>query len=219
MISCVELLIAGVLAAPVSTPIEARVRDGLAARWGVEATRLELAWGAGASDLSEPGTVTIEGAGREGWVVLAIERPGRPTQVARVRAGVRRTEPVAARDLAAGASLTAADIAWQDRTQWGAPRLERATPGAVATGWRVRRPLAAGERLAWPAVAPPLAVQAGAPVTLVWREGGVEVSRPGIAVNGAVEGGWVQVRVDGRAGRLVGRATGAGEVSLAGGMR
>ncbi len=44
-------------------------------------------------------------------------------------------------------------------------------------------------------------------------------STNGIAVNGAAKGGWVQVRVDGRADRFVGQATGAGEVSLPGGMR
>jgi hypothetical protein len=38
-------------------------------------------------------------------------------------------------------------------------------------------------------------------------------------MNGAAKGGWVQVRVDGRADRFVGQATGEGEVRLPGGMR
>ena len=58
-----------------------------------------------------------------------------------------------------------------------------------------------------------------APVTLVWMQGGVRVSRAGIAMNGAAKGDWVQVRVDGRADRFVGQATGEGEVRLPGGMR
>ena len=41
----------------------------------------------------------------------------------------------------------------------------------------------------------------------------------GIAMNGAMRGGWVQVRVNGRADRFVGRANAMGEVDLAGGIR
>ena len=120
-----------------------------------------------------------------------------------------------------GARLEPADIAWRERTLWGPPQSDsaRTLVGTPEAGWRVRRPIAAGEALVWPAVAPLPAVEAGAPVTLVWRQDGVRISRPGVAMNGAMRGGWVRVRVDGRADRFVGRATAAGEVSLAGGMR
>ena len=137
----------------------------------------------------------------------------------RVRAGLRQSVAVAAHDLVSGTRLAAADVAWKEATVWGPPRDPNAGPGEVETGWLVRRPIAAGESLVWPAVAPPLAVEAGAPVTLVWMQGGVRVSRAGIAMNGAAKGGWVQVRVDGRADRFVGQATGEGEVRLPGGMR
>lgn len=219
MISCVELLIAGLLAAPVPATVEAHVRDGLAARWRVEATRLDLAWGRTDAALREDAEVTLNGAGREGWVAVTVTAPGRAPQVVRVRAGVKQRVAVAAHELAAGVRLAADDVAWQERTVWGPPQDGRPGPGAVESGWLVRRALSAGEPLAWPAVAPPLAVEAGSPVTLVWSQGGVRVTRPGIAVNGAAKGGWVQVRVDGRADRFVGQATGAGEVSLPGGMR
>jgi flagella basal body P-ring formation protein FlgA len=219
MISCVELLIAGLLAAPVPATVEAHVRDGLAERWRVEATRLDLAWGRTDAALREDTEVALSGAGREGWVAVTLTAPGRAPQVVRVRAGVKQRVSVAAHDLVSGTRVTADDIAWQERTVWGPPQDGRPGPGEVETGWLVRRALGAGEPLAWPAVAPPLAVEAGTPVTLVWSQGGVRVSRPGIAVNGAAKGGWVQVRVDGRADRFVGQAIGAGEVRLPGGMR
>ncbi len=219
MISCVELLIAGLLAAPVPAAVEANVRAGLSARWRVEAERLDLAWGRTDAALREDATVALSGAGREGWVSVTLTVPGRPAQVMRVRAGVRQRVPVAAHDLVSGVKVTPDDIAWRDRTVWGPPQDGRSGPGDVEAGWQVRRALTAGEPLVWPAVAPPLAVQAGTPVTLVWTQGGVRVTRPGIAVNGAARGGWVQVRVDGRADRFVGQATGDGEVRLPGGMR
>ena len=45
-------------------------------------------------------------------------------------------------------------------------------------------------------------------MTLVYQQDGVRVTRPGLAMNGAMRGGWVRVRVEGRADRMVGRATG-----------
>ena len=218
MTCCVELLITGLLALPVPPAVEARVREGVAARWRVEASRVELAWSRPSADVPAGAAVALAGGGREGWLAVSFSAAGLPTQVARVRAGVRMQQPVAAHDLASGAVLEAGDVAWRERTVWGPPQASSdvVTPQSA---WRVRRPIAAGESLAWPAVAPPQAVQAGEPVTLVWQQNGVRVSRPGVAMNGAMRGGWVRVRVDGRADRFVGRATAEGEVSLAGGMR
>jgi flagella basal body P-ring formation protein FlgA len=218
MTCCVELLLAGLLALPVPQSVEARVRAGVAARWRVEAARVELAWSRPSGGVREDADVSLAGGGREGWLAVTFTAAGLPAQVARVRAGVHVPVPVAARDLASGAQLEAADVAWQERTVWGPPQ-DGASSAAPEPGWRTRRPIAAGEPLAWPAVAPPPAVEAGAPVTLVWKQDGVRVSRPGVAMNGALRGGWVRVRVDGRADRFVGRATAVGEVSLAGGMR
>lgn len=220
MTCCVELLLAAILAAPVPGPVEARVREAVAARWRVEAARVELAWSRPSGDVPADAAVTLAGGGREGW--LAATFSGGPASVvSRVRAGVHMPQPVAAHDLAMGAVLAVADIASGERTVWGPPQSDsaRSMPGTPEAGWRVRRPIAAGETLAWPAVAPPQAVEAGAPVTLIWQQQGVRISRPGVAMNGAMRGGWVRVRVEGRADRFVGRATAAGEVSLEGGTR
>lgn len=220
MTCCVEFLIAGLLALPVPAPVEARVRASLAERWRVEGTRIEMAWARPSGTVRDDAGVSLGGGGREGWLAVTFDSPGAPAQVARVRAGVRTPVPLAARELAMGGTLTAADITWGERTVWGPPRTgASAGPGVPEPGWVVRRPLAAGEELAWPALAPPQAVQAGAPVTLVWQQNGVRVTRAGLAINGAARGGWVRVRVEGRADRLVGRASANGEVSLVGGFR
>ena len=220
MTCCVELLLAGLLAVPVPSPVEARVRAGIATRWRVEAARVEMAWARPSSAVRDDAGVSLGGGGREGWLAVTFDSPGAPAQVARVRAGVRMPVPVAAHDLAMGAKLEPADISWSERTVWGPPRAPlSAGPGTPEAGWLLRRPVGMGEELAWPALTPPQAVQAGAPVTLIWQQDGVRVTRPGLAVNGAARGGWVRVRVDGRADRMVGRATGDGEVSLVGGFR
>ncbi len=218
MTCCVEFLLAGLLAVPVSPAVEGRVRAGVAARWRVEGTRVELAWARPGCGVRDDAEVSLGGGGREGWLAVTFLSPGAPPQVVRVRAGLRVATAVAASELASGALLRADDIAWQERTVWGPPR-GSAPESAALPGWRVRRPLAAGEPLAWPAVVAPPVIGLGSPVTLVWEQYGVRVTRPGVAMNGAVTGGWVRVRVEGRADRVVGRATATGEVSLAGGMR
>ncbi len=221
MTCCVEILLAGLLAAPVPAPVEAKVRAALCERWRVEGERLDLSWMRPSGSVRDDAGVMLGGGGREGWLAVTFDSPGAPAQVARLRAGVRVSVPVAARDLTSGARLEAGDIAWSERTVWGPPREAATLPGGglPEAGWIVRRALSAGEPVEWPAVAPPLAVEAGSPVTLVWRQGGVRVTRAGIAMNGAMRGGWVQVRVNGRADRFVGRATAMGEVDLAGGSR
>jgi flagella basal body P-ring formation protein FlgA len=81
----------------------------------------------------------------------------------------------------------------------------------------VRRGLATGEALARPAVAPPLLVEAGEPVRLVWGAGAVQVSVVGIALNRARQGESVRARVEGRSDRLVGTATATGTVVISSG--
>jgi flagella basal body P-ring formation protein FlgA len=218
MIYCVDLLLAGLLTVPVSATAETRVRDGVAALWRVEAARVQLAWPRSVDGVRDDAEVSLGGGGREGWLTATFQSPGAPPQVVRVRAGLRVAVPVAASGLVSGTLLRPDDIAWQERTVWGPPRGAAQEPAPVA-GWRVRRPLTTGEPLAWPAVAARPVIELGAPVTLVWEQDGVRISRPGVAMNRAVTGGWVRVRVEGRADRVVGRATAGGEVSLAGGMR
>ena len=77
-------------------------------------------------------------------------------------------------------------------------------------GWEVKRPLAAGELGAYPALVPPLAVLAGEGVELRWQRDIVRVVASGIALNSAREGEDVRVRVVGREEPLSGRVTGPG---------
>jgi flagella basal body P-ring formation protein FlgA len=156
----------------------------------------------------------LAGRGLHGWFT-AVLRPAGPDAVAlRVRAGVIRTVPVAARDLPAPGRLAASDVRREARVQWGAPM-----PGdlEVGPGWEVRRPVAAGEELAPPAVAPPALVVAGQPITLRWQRGAVEVTLPGTALHTARAGETARATVPGRPGRLEGRVTGPGTITLGGG--
>jgi flagella basal body P-ring formation protein FlgA len=119
---------------------------------------------------------------------------------------------VAARALPRGAALQAGDLRAEARTAWGPPaRTPEQTP---APGWELRRPVAAGQSLAWPASAPPPLVRAGEPVRVEWRRGAVTVATSGVAQNAARAGETVRVRVPGRLGRLQGSATGPGTVTL-----
>ncbi len=200
-------------AAPAGADRSARtsVATELAARWGVGAEQVVLDWGAAGP---RPGRlVRLLGNGAAGAYVAELEAGGDVVR-RRVRAGVRLALPIAARELARGTVLTEADIARVDTVAWGAPRgLEPARPG-----WVVRRRMGAGVLLAPPAVAPPLAVSAGDPVTLVWRGGRVELKARGVAAGSAPTGGRVAVRTaSGR--RIWGVADGPGTVRIDGGAR
>jgi flagella basal body P-ring formation protein FlgA len=212
------LLPAGLAAQGPAVPpgLDSAVAQAIGARWGVPAGQVRLAWGAVPAGVAlaagEP--FQLAGRGLQGWFA-AVLRPARPDAVAlRVRAGVMRTVPVAARDLSAPGRLAASDLRREARVLWGAPAsgdLE------VAPGWEIRRPIAAGEVLAPPAVAPPALVVAGQPITLRWRRGAVEVTLPGTALHAAREGETARATVAGRPGRLEGRVTGPGTITLGGG--
>jgi len=109
--------------------------------------------------------------------------------------------PRAARPLARGQTLAAADI---DAAAGDATRL---------VGWTTRRMIAAGEVLRAPAVAPPAAVRAGDAVALVYAADGLTLRLNGTAAADAPLGGRVAVRVDGRR-RFEGVVAGPGLVRL-----
>ncbi len=200
---------------PIPPGLDSAVAREVGTRWGVPTAQVRLEWGAvpagAALALDDP--FQLAGRGLDGWFTVVL-RPARPDAVAlRVRAGVTRTVPVAARDLAGSSRLSAPDLRHETRLLWGAPTAE---PLEVAPGWEVRRPVAAGELLKPPAVAPPPLVRAGQPVTLRWHRGAVEVSLPGTALHAAREGETARATVAGRPGRLEGRVTGPGIITLAG---
>ena len=111
--------------------------------------------------------------------------------------------PRAARPLARGESLAAADIV--------------AAPGDTLAshlvGWTTRRVIAAGEVLRAPAVTPPAAVRAGDHVAVVWQQAGVALRLAGTAAADAALGSHVAVRVDTRR-RFEGTVTAPGVVTL-----
>jgi flagella basal body P-ring formation protein FlgA len=93
------------------------------------------------------------------------------------------TGPAAARDLARGVELTAADIAGD-------------SAAASRVGWITRRLIRAGEPLKEPAVAPAQLVHAGSEVTIRAESGGVIVTRTGTALSSGSLGERVRVRLD-----------------------
>lgn len=192
------------------------VRSAVAARWGVDPARVRLEWGRGADRLPDDpdAPVTLAG-GAGGWWVVSAGR-GPDTRAARVRAGVLVARPVAARPLVAGDRLAAADVATDSAIAWGAPERGASVPGP---GWVVRRALGAGDPLQPPAVTPPTLVRAGSPVRVRWARGPVAVVREGIALNDAVAGGRVRVRLAERAAPVDAVARAAGEAIVEGGTR
>ncbi|GJG86563.1 hypothetical protein tb265_17440 [Gemmatimonadetes bacterium T265] len=136
---------------------------------------------------------------------LALPRPAlaQPAASAPTTSARPASAPRAARALARGEALAAADIDAAPGDTL-APRL---------VGWTTRRVIAAGEVLRAPAVVPPAAVRAGDAVAVVWRQGGVALRLAGTAAADAALGARVAVRVDARR-RLEGTVAAPGVVTL-----
>lgn len=122
---------------------------------------------------------------------------------------------VAARELPRGTVLRAADIELlvtdgENATSTAAISANSAND-LPSAGWVVRRLVHKGEPLRAPAVAPPVLISAGSPVSLVWEVGELRVTRTGTAVGAAYAGETVTVRVDARR-RFTGIATAPGTV-------
>ena len=186
------------------------VRDRAADRLGVERSDVRIEWSGG--PVSAPSAVRLLGSGAGGTFLAELTVDGDVVR-RRVRVGIRTTVTVAGRDLHRGETLAEADLVRRDTVLWGGRTV--ATPEA---GWVVRRRIAAGSRLAEPAVSPPAVVTAGREVQLVWRSGGVEVTARAVAAGTAAQGESVAVRTEsGR--RLRGIAEGPGRVRIEGSDR
>ncbi len=122
---------------------------------------------------------------------------------------------VAARDLPRGTVLRAADIEMvvtnAENATTAIATVANSANDLPAAGWVVRRLVHKGETLRAPAVAPPVLIPAGSPVSLVWEVGELRVTRTGTAVGAAYAGETVTVRVDARR-RFTGIATAPGTV-------
>lgn len=150
-----------------------------------------------------------ESAGVRRWGAFAIALvlyavPGKSAAQAEAKIAV------ASRNLPRGAVLQSSDIVY--RASAGAVQSKASGPEPVA-GWVTRRLISEGEPLREPAVAPPPLIKAGDAVQVVYREGSMELRVAGRAMNAAVAGGRVTVRVDTER-RFEGVATAAGLVRL-----
>jgi flagella basal body P-ring formation protein FlgA len=112
--------------------------------------------------------------------------------------------PRAARTLARGDTLAPADILFDSASAAQAPQLV----GLVA-----RRVIRVGELLRAPAVGRPYLIAPGQPVTVTAMFGGVTISRPGTAQNGAALGDSIHVRLDQRT-TVTGVVTGPASISI-----
>ena len=194
----------------IQPPLQAQV----AQEWGIASERLCLEWGqlAVVGTAMESATPRIVGRGADGWFTAVLEAPGSDPVAFRFRGGVLDTVWVAARALPRGVRLGDGDLRAEVRAQWGPPAREaRAVP---AVGWETRRPLAAGEILAWPAVVAPAVIAARDAVRLEWSRGGVRVQLEGVALGPAGMGDEVRVRVKGRARPIRATVVGPGQAVI-----
>jgi flagella basal body P-ring formation protein FlgA len=114
---------------------------------------------------------------------------------------------VAARDLARGAVIEAADIAYTSDSatiaSWGRGFARpnngvRGNSQSVAAGWVTRRAIRAGEPLIEPSVTRPDLVRAGDPVDVIYIDEGIRIKLSGVAVGNGSKGDEIYVKLDNR---------------------
>jgi flagella basal body P-ring formation protein FlgA len=200
----------------VAPAFEERIAATVGEMWQVSPGIIQLQWGTlvGAEDLPEDTPFRLLGNGTDGWFAVLVERENDRPVAGRLRAGRMVTVPVTSRPLSAGHTLLDSDIVLGDRLVWGPPE-PRVTVFA-SSGWTVSRSLRTGEVLTPPRVEPPLLVEAGDRVQLIWSGGRVKVAMEGRALNGAALGEEIRIMLDGARGRARGVVTGAGAAELTG---
>lgn len=192
--------------------LEKRVRQEIAARWGVASPTIRLEWGRvrEPSLPTEGAQVRLIGSGAGGSWVVAFEAPATGSEYrVQVRAGVVSRVPVAARRLERGVTLEDSDIEYRSVLHWGPPQ----AAAEVGAGWITRRALSAGEELRAPAVSRPQIIQAGETVEVIYRAGPIQLSIRGKAGGSAAAGETIWVRTEnGR--RIMGVAEAPGVVRI-----
>jgi len=192
--------------------LDAAVRSAIAMRAGLDVADVRIDWTSSASRLAEGDSLVGVRDGVDGWTSATVARGGDRLAV-RLRGWTRVVARLATRPLAAGARLAPGDM--QDDTLWTPWSAVAARPRATI-GWEVRRPLAKGARLEWPAVSPLTAVAPGEHVIATWERGGVAVRIEGTAVEGARAGRPIRFRPLRGNGTLAAVAVAPGEVRLSG---
>jgi flagella basal body P-ring formation protein FlgA len=197
--------------ATVAVESDARVREAIADRWGVDAARVRIEWATPDALPENAATVRLLGSGADAnWVVSFEGRNGDVLARHRVRAGVELSVPVAARDLERAVTIVDADVRYDTKLQWGPPPR---SIDAAPYGWETRRRITAGEPLRAPAVAPPMLVRPGDDVSITFVRGGIAISLAGRAAGSGALGERVAVRASTGA-RLAGVITGTGTVRV-----
>jgi flagella basal body P-ring formation protein FlgA len=202
------------VAGAVPAGLTGRVTSAIAALWAVSDTTVRVEWGslpAGVT-LVDSTAFRLVGNGERGWFAVVLSPATHAPVASRLHAGVAATVQVAARPLAAGATLAAADITTAVQVVWAVPTSSAAR--AVTAGWITRRSLALGDRLDPLAAAPPPVVLANAPVRVEWVRNGIEIELDGTAMNAAAVGQTVSVRFADRTQTATGVATGSGRVRI-----
>lgn len=166
--------------------------DAFAGRWGVSAGDVRVEWSASMPAVSTEDRVHIRGDGAGGRYIVELERADGTIQRTWVRAGVAVPVLRARVDIPRGTTLDSTHVARESSIAWGGPAYAR--PHDVL-GWITRRPLAAGELLVEPAVAPPPAVTAGEDIRVLVQNGPVQLMVPGRALGTAAAGEQVRVRL------------------------
>ena len=125
----------------------------------------------------------------------------------------RMTWPKATRALLRGEVVGSGDYVLADTVivwTWKQPSTD--TISAVV-GWVTRRPIALGEFMHSPAIAPASVITLGDAVKVLWQDGNVRLTLAGIATSNAAMGAPVGVRID-KNRRLDGIAVGPNTVRL-----
>lgn len=191
--------------------IDVGVRESIAERWGVESESVRLAWGEYHGAIPAAGSVIeLVGSGRGGHWVVRITAASGGTSTIRLRGGFAAVRAVAAHRLERGVALVSADVVMRDTIIWHDPA---GGPQPSLRGWVTHRRIERGEALAGPAVQPPLAVEAGRSVEVIWQRGPIGVRLTGIAEGSAAVGEDVFVRTESGT-RLIGTVVAPGIVRL-----
>lgn len=174
--------------------ITQKAREAVAREWGEEADAVYVEWGSvrGGWEPPDRAEVHLLGTGSHGhWVALITDPldPDRGTQV-RLRTGVEILQPVAARGLNRGYTLTESDIRFETGIHWGS---SKDVQFDVGPGWIAQAPVRQGQVLRPPVVGRPFAVVSGQPVEIVWARRGLSIRLKGRAAGNAALGESVYV--------------------------
>jgi flagella basal body P-ring formation protein FlgA len=119
-----------------------------------------------------------------------------PSPSGNARGTARVTWPKALRAFQRGDTVRAGDYVLADTViAWHWTNVQPDSTRAI-TGWLTRRPIALGEFMRSPAVAPAPVVILGSTVKVLWQDGTLRLTLVGTATNNAPLGGPVGVRID-----------------------